>query len=215
MKKECSIFLFRHGTTPDNANGIFSGWRDVPLNEKGIRDAKIVALRLKNKKIDLAYQSNLLRSKQTLKEVLKPQDFSNLDGAQEPSARRSRKFLTFHKNVPIITDKRIAERCYGSLQGRTHLEIIQKYGFKQYDLWHRGYTNKPPRGESLKDVESRVLPFIRDLLRTIKARKINVAVSAHGNSMRALRRYFEKLSIKQMCTLYNDYETVYEYKIKV
>ena len=192
MKKECSIFLFRHGTTPDNANGIFSGWRDVPLNEKGFRDAKIVALRLKNKKIDLAFQSNQLRSKQTLKEVLK-----------------------FHKNIPIITDKRIAERCYGELQGKTHLAIVQKQGFNQYDLWHRSYTNKPPKGESLKDVEARVLPFIKDLIKTIKQQKINAAISAHGNSMRAFRRYFEKLSVNQMCSLYNDYETVYEYKIKI
>ncbi len=191
MKKECSIFLFRHGTTSDNAEGIFSGWRDVSLNKKGFRDAKIVALKLKNKKIGLAFQSNQLRSQQTLAEVLK-----------------------FHKGIPVKTDKRIAERCYGKLQGKTHLKIVQKSGFEKYDLWHRSYANKPPQGESLKDVEARVLPFIKELIKMIKQQRINVAVSAHGNSMRVFRRYFEKLSTSEMCRLYNDYETVYEYKIK-
>jgi len=184
------IYLFRHGTTNDNAEGIFSGWRDVPLNAKGIRDARIVALRLRDKKFELAFQSNLVRSKQTLKEVLK-----------------------FHKNVKVITDKRITERNYGTLQGKTHLEIVKKYGWKKYDKWHRGYETNPIRGESLKDVEIRVLSFIRNMIEIIKEEKINIAVSAHGNSMRAFRRYFEKLSVKEMCSLYNDYEQVYEYSI--
>ena len=188
----CYIYLFRHGVTPDNSEGVFSGWRDVGLNSKGFRDAKIVALRLKNKKIDLAFQSPLIRSKQTLKEVLK-----------------------YHKNVLIKTDDRIIERNYGKLQGKNHLQIVENNGFEKYDKWDRGYDIKPPKGESLKDVEKRVLGFIKDLLVLIKERKINVAISAHGNSMRAFRKYFEKLSIKEMCGLYNDYEQVYEYSINV
>ncbi|MEK6820275.1 MAG: histidine phosphatase family protein [Nanoarchaeota archaeon] len=186
----CYIYLFRHGTTNDNAEGIFSGWRDVPLNAKGIRDARIVALRLKDKNFQLAFQSNLLRSRQTLKEVLK-----------------------FHKNVRIIADKRITERNYGNLQGKTHLEIVKKYGWRKYDKWHRGYRDRAMGGESLRDVEVRVLSFIKATIEIIKEEKVNVAISAHGNSMRAFRRYFEKLSIKEMCSLYNDYESVYEYSI--
>jgi 2,3-bisphosphoglycerate-dependent phosphoglycerate mutase len=187
-----AIYLFRHGVTSDNANGIFSGFRDVPLNAKGIKDAKIVALRLKEKKIDLAFQSHLIRSKQTLKEVLK-----------------------FHSNVKIVEDDRIIERNYGKLQGKTHLSIVEKLGYKQYDLWHRGYENKPPGGESIKDVEKRVMSFIKDLLKIMKKEKVNVAISAHGNSMRPFRKYFEKLTREEMCSLYNDYESVYGYDIEV
>ncbi|MDD5191913.1 MAG: histidine phosphatase family protein [Candidatus Nanoarchaeia archaeon] len=189
----CYIYLFRHGVTPDNAEGIFSGWRNVGLNAKGFRDAKIVALRLKDNKIDLAFQSSLVRSKQTLKEVLK----------YHPECRR------------IIEDDRIIERSYGNLQGKTHLNIVERDGYKKYDLWHRGYNDKPPKGESLKEVNRRVMSFIRDLLKMIKKNKIDVAISAHGNSMRAFRRYFEKLSVEEMCTLYNDYEIVYIYSVKV
>jgi len=188
----CKIYLFRHGSTQDNSEGIFSGWRDVPLNKKGIRDAKIVSLRLKDKKFTLAFQSDLLRSKQTMNEVLK-----------------------FHKGVKVQSDARIKERKYGKLQGKTHLEIVQKHGPEKYDSWHRGYEDRPPGGESLKDVEKRVMGFIRDLLDTIRDEKISVAISAHGNSMRAFRKYFEKLTNDEMCKIYNDYESVFEYSIEV
>ena len=178
--------------TQDNSEGIFSGWRDVPLNKRGIRDARIVALRLRDKRFTLAYQSDLQRSKQTLKEVMK-----------------------FQRGIKIITDSRIKERKYGKLQGKTHLEIVQKFGFRKYDSWHRGYDNAPPEGESLKDVEQRVMKFIKDMIEQIKEEKINVAISAHGNSMRVFRKYFEKLTNEEMCKLYNDYEAVYEYAIDV
>lgn len=191
-RRKLKIYLFRHGMTEDNAEGVFSGWRNVPLNSRGKKDAKIIAFRLKDKKFSLAFQSDLIRSKQTLKEVLK-----------------------FHRHVKVITDKRIKERNYGNLQGKTHLEIVQKQGWKKYDSWHRGYETSPLEGESLKDVETRVLKFIKDLIEIMRDEKVNVVVSAHGNSMRAFRRYFEKLTTGEMCTLYNDYESVYEYEVEV
>jgi 2,3-bisphosphoglycerate-dependent phosphoglycerate mutase len=189
----CKIYLFRHGVTPDNAEGVFSGWRDVPLNKKGVRDAKIVALRLKDKKFTLAFQSHLRRSKETLKIVLR----------SHPECKK------------IIEDDRIIERSYGKLQGKTHLSAVQKYGYEKYDKWHRSYETRPPGGESIKDVEVRVLSFISDLLRLMRKEKVNVAVSAHGNSMRPFRRYFEKLSTREMIALNNDYEKVYEYDVEV
>lgn len=195
MKKgrEFKIYLFRHGITYDNEKGVFSGFRDVSLNKRGFDDAKIVALRLKDKKIGAAFHTSLLRSKQTLKEVLK----------FHPECKR------------IFEDDRMIERGYGALQGKTHLEAVKKYGFKQYDLWHRSYDNRPPKGESIKDVEKRVNSFLKDLFKFIKREKVNVAISAHGNSMRPFRRHFEKFSVKTMISLYNDYEAVYEYNVRI
>jgi len=149
-------------------------------------------LRLKDKKIGAFFHSGLKRSKQTLKEVLR-----------------------FHQNPRVICDKRLMERCYGKLQGKTHLQVAQRIGVEKYDLLHRGYKNKPPQGESMADVEKRVLGFIKELLAYMKKEKVNVAISAHGNSMRPFRRYFEKLSEKEMCTLYNDYESVYTYSLEL
>ena len=190
---KANIFLFRHGTTTDNAAGVFSGWRDVSLNDKGKRDAKIVALRLKDKKIGIAFNSGMKRSIETLNEVLK-----------------------FHPECTfVVEDKRIKERSYGDLQGRTHVSVVEKEGVKKYDAWRRGYEVRAKGGESLKDVEVRVLDFLKDLIELVKDKKVNVAISAHGNSMRAFRRYFEKLSVKEMTKLWNDFELVYEYTITV
>lgn len=185
------IYLFRHGTTVDNAAGKFSGWRQVDLNQRGKDDAKIVALRLKDKKIDIAFQTSLIRSKKTLKEVLR-----------------------FHPECKIIiTDDRIIERSYGRLQGMTHYEYIKKYSPKRYDDFHRGYKKRPTNGESIKDVEKRVNSFVKDLIKLVKENKVNVAISAHGNSMRPFRKYFERLSVKEMLRLENPYDNYFEYLI--
>ena len=107
------------------------------------------------------------------------------------------------------------ERSYGDLQGFNHKKVIDKYGQKQFDTWHRSYSVAPPGGESIRDVEKRVKPFIQDLLRQVKREKVNVAISAHGNSMRPLRKYFEKLSTKEMLELENPYDNYFVYSIKV
>jgi len=62
-------------------------------------------------------------------------------------------------------------------------------------------------------VEKRVNSFVKDLIKMIKKEKVNVAISAHGNSMRPFRKYFEKLSVKEMMSLENPYDRYFEYKI--
>jgi len=190
---ECYIYLFRHGTTKDNSRGRFSGHRQTSLNLKGKEDAKIVALRLKNAKIHVAYRSSLKRSGQTLKEVLK----------YHPECKE------------VIIDDRIIERDYGDVTGMTHYGYIKLNTPKKYDAFHRGYKTKPPGGESIFMVEKRVKTFIKDILIKTKSEKINIAISAHGNSMRPLRRYFEKLTVKEMLRIENPYDNCFIYSIKV
>ncbi len=185
------IYLFRHGQTYYNRDHIFTGWKDSKLTAKGIRDAKKIAKKLKNKKFQVAYQTRLSRSKDTLRPVLK----------YHPECKK------------IITDDRMIERSYGKLQGKNHKTIIAKYGKKQFDIWHRIYDVPPPKGESIKMVEKRVLSYIKDLTKYMKKNKVNVAISAHGNSMRPFRRYFEKLTIKKMMKLENPWDDYFEYTI--
>ncbi|MBI2498939.1 histidine phosphatase family protein [Candidatus Woesearchaeota archaeon] len=192
-EEEYKIYLFRHGQTYHNRDGIFSGWLDTKLTKKGIEDAKIIAIRLKDKKIEVAFQTRLSRSKDTLRYILK----------YHPECKK------------IITDDRMIERSYGKLSGISHYNFIVKNSPKSYDIYHRSYNIPPPKGESIKQVEKRVLLFIKDLIRFIKQNKVNVAISAHGNSMRPFRRYFEKLTIKQMLQLENPYDNYFEYNIKI
>jgi|SRR3989339_34831 len=214
------IYLFRHGQTSFNRDGRFTGWEKPKLTKLGIKQAKTVANKLKNKKFQIAFQTKLIRSKQTLNEVLK-----------------------FHPECKIIkTDNRLIERNYGQLNGTTHEAFIHNIGQRllkfevegdalgdlsikdreklelflgeeEYKLIHRGYSIPPPKGESFAMVERRVNSFIKDLIKLMKKNKCNVAISAHGNSIRLFRKIFEKASIKQTVSWFIPYDKVFEYTI--
>lgn len=161
------------------------------MTKLGIKQAKVIARKLKNKKFDLAFQTHLCRSTQTLKEVLR-----------------------HHKGVMVVTDDRMIERCYGNLEGtsKTKFELINPHDYK---IFHRSYETAPPNGESIKMVERRVLSFILDLLKKIRKERVNVAISAHGNSMRPFRRYFERFSVQRMMEIENPQNDYIKYEVRV
>ncbi len=191
-KRTYSIYLFRHGQTTFNRDKIFTGWKDSKLTKDGISNAKTISKKLKNKKFQVAFQTKLSRSKDTLKEVLK-------------NHQECRK---------IITDDRIIERSYGSLSGKKHSSTIEEYGLKKFDKWHRGFKVRPPKGESFSDVEKRVRSFIKYLKKFVKENKCNVAISAHGNSIRLFRKIMEGAPRKEVVEWFIPYDNYYEYKIE-
>jgi len=186
------IYIFRHGETYFNERERFTGWIDSKLTLKGMEDAKKIAEKLKKKKFQIAFKTRLSRSGDTLKQVLK----------FHPECRK------------VITDDRMIERSYGILQGKFHKTVIAKYGKKQFDIWHRSYAVSPPKGESIKMVEKRVLLFIKDLTNLMKTEGANVAISAHGNSMRPFRRYFEHLTVREMMGSENPHDDYFDYTVE-
>ena len=194
MKKSgFKIYLFRHGQTTFNRDGKFTGQTESMLTRQGMQHARKVAKKLKNKKFQVAIQTHLSRSKNTLKPVLK-----------------------YHSECKLVLeDDRMIERSYGNLSGKSHREIIKKYGQTQYDRWHRGYgiENRPPKGECFADVEKRVKKFIGDLKRFMRKNKVNVAISAHGNSIRLFRKVMERASRKDVVNWFIPYDKVFEYEI--
>lgn len=220
-KRECKIYLFRHGRTEYNVRGLFTGHHHTKLTWRGKQDAKKVARKLKNKKIQVAFYTSLPRSKETLNYVLK-----------------------FHPECKkLFVDDRIIERSYGDLEGSTHKQFMSGIGKRSYDLRvegdaienlkpklrkkvekslgeeeykaiHRGYEVAAPNGESFMDVENRVAKFIQYLKKYIKKNKVNVAISAHGNSIRLFRKIMEKASRKETIKWFIDYDKVFEYVVK-
>ena len=152
----------------------------------------MVAEKIRKKNFQIAFKTSLSRSSNSLKIVLR----------YHPECKR------------VIVDDRMIERSYGDLERKYHKTVIQKYGKRQFDLWHRSYDVPPSGGESIKMVEKRVLSFVKDLLSLMKREKVNVAISAHNNSMRAFRRYFENLTIKQMMAMENPYNKYFDYTIE-
>ena len=191
MRKKLKIYLFRHGQTYYNKNHMFTGFKDSKLTPEGVRHARVIAVKLKGKKFQVAFQTTLSRSKDTLKEVLK----------YHPECKK------------IIIDDRMIERGYGEFAGMHHSTVVKKYGQDQFDIWHRSFTVSPPGGESFSDVAKRVQPFIRDLIRFMRKNQVDVAISAHGNSIRLFRYIMEKRTKKEACKWFIPYDKVFVYEV--
>lgn len=177
-KKESSkypeIYVFRHGESKDNKARRFSGWRDSQLTSLGKKQALTLAHKLKNKRIDVCIVSRLQRSKETAQIALQ-----------------------YHQNIKYELDDRIIERNYGDLAGKSKVKLM-KDDLVEAVKFRRFYDFPPPQGESLKDVQERVFPFCDELVKRIRQTKENIAISGHGNSMKIIRLYFEKLPITEI-----------------
>jgi len=171
------LVIFRHGQSTWNLENKFTGWVDVELTPKGIEEAKNAGLKIKGYRFDYAYASALKRAQNTLEYAL--------ETAQHPPL------------IPVF-NKALNERMYGDLQGLDKTETEKKYGADQVKIWRRSYDIPPPNGESLKDTAARVIPYFEsEIIPKLKAGK-NVVIAAHGNSLRALIMYLEKMTPEQI-----------------
>lgn len=201
--KQPNLILIRHGESLWNKSNRFTGWTDIGLSEKGKREAARAGRLLKKKGFvfDEAYSSVLKRSLQTLFLVMKQLNA---------------------KDLPVHTSWRLNERHYGALQGLNKLKMIKKYGADQVMIWRRSYSVAPPlaegkissshitaaqcglkasqlpKGESLRDTYRRVIPYWKQTILPAIKRGENVLVVAHGNSLRALVKYLDKVSDKEI-----------------
>lgn len=171
------LVILRHGQSQWNLENRFTGWIDIDLSEQGVKEAQEAGEKLKSFKFDKAYTSDLIRAQRTLDIIL---DIIN------------------QKDIPIERDKALNERMYGDLQGLNKDETREKFGAEQVKLWRRSYDTAPPNGESLKDTAARVIPYWeKHIVPDLKAGK-RILISAHGNSLRALVMYLEKLSKEEI-----------------
>ncbi|BCW97485.1 MAG: 2,3-bisphosphoglycerate-dependent phosphoglycerate mutase [Armatimonadota bacterium] len=194
------LVLIRHGESEWNKENRFTGWTDVDLSEKGLREAREAGRLLKEEgyEFDIAYTSVLKRAIRTLWLVLDEMDLMW---------------------IPIINSWRLNERHYGALQGLNKAEMAAKYGEDQVLIWRRSYDIRPPAldpsderfpgrdrryrdltpdqlplTECLKDTVERFLPLWHETIApTVKSGK-RVLIAAHGNSLRALVKYLDGIS---------------------
>ena len=193
------LVLVRHGESQWNLDNKFTGWVDVPLSRKGIREALKAARALKGLSIDYAFTSTLERAQETLLLILAHQKKTGIflhkgkrrhDWSNHPKQ--------FEKNeIPIYSAEALNERYYGELQGKNKDAMRKKYGEEQVFIWRRSFDVKPPKGESLKDVYERTIPYFKKtIVPTLK--KGDVIVSAHGNSLRAIIKHLDNISDKEI-----------------
>ncbi len=198
------LVLIRHGQSEWNKLNQFTGWTDVGLTEQGIEEAKEGGRLLKEGgyDFDVCYTSYLKRAIRTLNYVLEEID---------------REWL------PVYKTWRLNERHYGALQGLNKADTAVEYGDKQVKLWRRSFDVMPPMleksddrnpanqtqyryedsddlplSESLKETIERALPYFEEFIKPDMLSGKRVLIVAHGNSIRALVKHFEKLTNKEI-----------------
>ena len=216
------LVLIRHGQSSFNQENLFTGWTDVELTKTGIEEAIIAGDILKNNSFnfDICFTSTLKRSIKT--------SFIILDKLNQ-------------LYIPIIKDFHLNERHYGAIQGLNKKETSLKYGTKLVYEWRRSYSVPPPKldvndirnpanieqyknvdknelplTESLEDTVKRVIPYFdKEIIPEIKKGK-KILVVAHGNSIRGLIKYFDKLSDEEIVNvdIPNAIPLVYEFNEK-
>jgi 2,3-bisphosphoglycerate-dependent phosphoglycerate mutase len=184
------LILLRHGESQWNLENRFTGWVDVPLSPKGEEEARKAGEKLKNIQIDKRYTSVLKRAIDTDRIAME---------------------VAGKLDVPVERDKALNERHYGALQGLNKEETAQKYGKEQVHLWRRSYDIAPPKdvtplnpdgiSESLKDPADRVIPYFLNKIKPDLDAGLNVLVTAHGNSLRALVMYLDGLTKEEVLEL--------------
>ena len=201
------IVFMRHGESLWNLENRFTGWTDVDLTEKGAAEARHAGKLLAEAgfTFDLTYTSVLRRAIRTLWITLDEMDLMW---------------------VPTIHSWRLNERHYGALQGLNKSETAKKYGDEQVLVWRRSYDIPPnplepsdprtsfndpryatlkreeiPLTECLKDTVTRVMPFWNESIAPAIRSGKRILISAHGNSLRALIKYLDGISEKDIVGL--------------
>ena len=167
------LVLLRHGQSQWNLENRFTGWRDVPLTEKGIQEAKNAGLLIKKNNIiiDKVFSSVLERANKTAEIAITEAGINSLINGE---------------NVNYTKNQKLNERDYGDLVGLNKAETAEKFGKEQVHIWRRSYDVSPPNGESLKDVVSRVSPYFENEIEPLIVDNKNILIAAHGNSLRAI-----------------------------
>ncbi len=155
-------YLVRHGETDWNRTARIQGHSDVPLNERGRRQANMLAKRLAGCKFSLVYSSDLSRATETARAIV--------EGS----------------GMLIETDQDLREFSYGEWEGLTLEEVESRYPTALAERIGMGNSAfATPGGEDTAGVLDRVRRF------HTKAEKLhntdeNILIVAHGGSLRAL-----------------------------
>ncbi len=197
------LILVRHGESRWNLSNKFTGWVDVPLSERGIGEAQAAAREMAGLRLDGAFTSELTRAQETLLLILARQNRTGIFLHENERGNAWMRYSdeTDATEIPIHAALALNERYYGRLQGMNKNLARKQFGEERVFAWRRSFANRPPGGESLRDVYGRVVPYFRRrILASVRGGK-NVIVSAHGNSLRAAIKYIENISDENISRL--------------
>jgi 2,3-bisphosphoglycerate-dependent phosphoglycerate mutase len=203
----CRLVLLRHGESEWNAKNLFTGWANPGLTANGERDA--------------IQAGELLASHGELPGMVHTSlQHRAIHTAELTLAACDRDW------IPVRRSWRLNGRHYGALQGKDKAEVLAEYGAGQFMRWRRSYSTPPPplpadaadsqsgdpryaalppdarpRGESLRDVTARLLPYWYDSIVPDLRTGACVLVVSHGNTLRALVKHLNAISDDDIMTV--------------
>lgn len=151
-------FILRHGQTiyQTKKKKIIYPWPEVPpvsLINRGVKEIKVLAKKLKSQKIDLIYSSDIFRARQTSEIIAK------------------------ELGLKVNFDKRLRDINLGIYHGGKKEEFYRDFP----RVFPLRFIKRPPGGESWQDVQKRMLNFLKKIDKKQKGK--NILIVSHGDSL--------------------------------
>jgi 2,3-bisphosphoglycerate-dependent phosphoglycerate mutase len=193
MNNNGKLILIRHTESEWNELGKWTGFTDIHLSFLGLEKAKKIGEKIKNINIDMAFDSALVRSQETLNTIL---DLRN------------------DKDTILVENiKELNERDYGEYTGKNKWQMKELLGEEQFLKIRRSWDYPIPNGETLKMVYERTIPFFINRILPLLKDKKDVLIVAHGNSLRSIIKYIENISDEDISKIEIDFGFVLIYNL--
>lgn len=157
------LLLIRHGETEWNRLGRWQGQTDVPLSDTGRRQARDLASRLQDQRLEAIYSSDLSR------------------------ARETAAALAEATGAPLVEDARLREIHLGTWEGLLFDEIRQRDGDHLDRFRARPTEERAPQGEGVPDVQQRVLAALHEIVQ--RHPHGAVAIVSHGLALAVVKTH--------------------------
>ena len=152
------LYFIRHGRQNSGLCNV-----NVPLDEAGVRQANLVAKRLRLYDIDKLYCSNLIRAKET----------ADIIGEE--------------LGLSPIVEEDFREISFGDMEGLDDVQIKEKFGDFLIERAKAKEDIPNPGGESGEDVFNRAMPIVRRIIEEARLdNKKNIAIVSHGGLIRSV-----------------------------
>ncbi len=163
MARPRTLYLARHGETEWNRIGRWQGATDIPLSDVGRAQARLLADRLRDRRIARVHASQLSRALETAQIVA-----ARL-GAPAPAA-----------------DPRLRERGYGAFEGLTREECAERFP----GVWEQYLADRrvvPPGAEPQAEVIERITAAMTEIAAGVAAQSESgaILVVSHGGAIRS------------------------------
>ncbi|HEX4839389.1 MAG TPA: 2,3-bisphosphoglycerate-dependent phosphoglycerate mutase [Rhabdochlamydiaceae bacterium] len=200
------LMLLRHGASLWNEKNIFTGWVDIPLSAKGIEESFQAGKKISKIPIDVIFTSTLIRAQMTAMLAMSVHEGEKVPCVIHTEGRLKEWAEIYSEEAkkactPVHTAWQLNERMYGELQGMNKDEMRTKFGADQVQIWRRSFNVPPPKGESLEMTAARSIPYFQEKIVPLLNQGKNVLISAHGNSLRSIVMFLDKLTQEQVVNL--------------